>query len=72
MKKLLVSPQGEQLIDLTAEEISLKEQETEQFEISKQNRINTEQDAETKKASGRQKLLDLGLTEAEVKALIGV
>jgi hypothetical protein len=31
-----------------------------------------EQDAETKKASGKQKLLDLGLTEAEVKALIGV
>ena len=30
------------------------------------------QDAETKKASGKQKLLDLGLTEAEVKALIGV
>ena len=29
-------------------------------------------DAETKKASGKQKLLDLGLTEEEVKALIGV
>jgi hypothetical protein len=29
-------------------------------------------DKETKKASGKQKLLDLGLTEAEVKALIGV
>jgi len=28
--------------------------------------------AETKKASGKQKLLDLGLTEAEVKALIGI
>jgi len=27
---------------------------------------------ETKKASGKQKLLDLGLTEKEVKALIGV
>ena len=29
-------------------------------------------DKETKKASGKQKLLDLGLTESEVKALIGV
>ena len=28
--------------------------------------------AETKKASGKQKLLDLGLSEEEVKALIGV
>jgi len=29
-------------------------------------------DMTTKKASGKQKLLDLGLTESEVKALIGV
>jgi len=32
---------------------------------------NAEQTAIDKKASGKQKLLDLGLTEAEVKALIG-
>jgi len=30
------------------------------------------QDAETKKASGKQKLKDLGLDDAEIKALIGV
>ena len=29
-------------------------------------------DKETKKASGKQKLKDLGLTDAEIKALIGV
>jgi hypothetical protein len=29
-------------------------------------------EVETKKASGKQKLLDLGLSEEEVKALIGV
>jgi hypothetical protein len=29
-------------------------------------------DKETKKASGKQKLIDLGLSEEEVKALIGV
>ena len=33
---------------------------------------DAEGNAETEKASGKQKLLDLGLTEAEVKALIGV
>jgi len=33
---------------------------------------DAEQTAITKKASGKQKLLDLGLTEEEVKALIGV
>ena len=31
-----------------------------------------EENKETNKASGKQKLLDLGLTEDEVKALIGV
>ena len=35
------------------------------FDTAKTNAAN-------KKASGKQKLLDLGLTEAEVKALIGV
>jgi len=33
---------------------------------------DAETDRETKKASGKQKLLDLGLSEEEVKALIGV
>ena len=33
---------------------------------------DAEQAAIDKKASGKQKLLDLGLTEEEVKALIGV
>ena len=33
---------------------------------------DAEQDVTNKKASGKQKLLDLGLTEAEVIALIGV
>jgi len=33
---------------------------------------DAEQNAINKKASGKQKLLDLGLTEEEVKALIGV
>jgi hypothetical protein len=33
---------------------------------------DAEANAETKKATGKQKLLDLGLTEEEVKALIGV
>ena len=36
------------------------------------NAEQEKQDRETKKASGKQKLLDLGLTEEEVKALIGV
>lgn len=38
----------------------------------KQNHTYDYNAEETKKASGKQKLLDLGLTEEEVKALIGV
>ena len=33
---------------------------------------DAEADAITKKASGKQKLLDLGLSEEEVKAMIGI
>jgi hypothetical protein len=33
---------------------------------------DAEQDAETKKASAKQKLLDLGLTEEEIKLTFGV
>ena len=46
----------------TKAEVDAKIEELKQAEVN----------AITKKASGRQKLLDLGLTEAEVKALIGV
>jgi len=38
----------------------------------KQNHIYDNTEENSKKASGKQKLLDLGLTEEEVKALIGV
>ena len=43
-----------------------------QIPIVEQEIAQEETDKETKKASGKQKLLDLGLTESEVKALIGV
>ena len=46
----------------TEEQINAKVQELKDAEVAKENAV----------ASGKQKLLDLGLTEAEVKALIGV
>ena len=46
----------------TEAEVNAKIQELQQADADK----------ETKKATGKQTLLDLGLTEAEVKALIGV
>jgi hypothetical protein len=59
-------------IEMTADEITaLKtEQATTKTEINLEKQKI--QDAITKKASGKQKLLDLGLSEEEVKALIGV
>ena len=39
--------------------------------VVEQELKDAEADAINKKASGKQKLLDLGLTEEEVKALIG-
>ena len=62
----------ETFVDFTEEEIQANnnakaenatlQQQLEQEKINKEN----------KKTSGKQKLLDLGLTEEEVKALIGV
>ena len=59
-------------IEMTADEITaLKtEQATTKTEINLEKQKI--QDAIDKKASGKQKLLDLGLSEEEVKALIGV
>ena len=71
MKKLIVNPNGIQEVDLTAEEISQKEID-EQNAIAEQQAKQTEENQKaTDKASGNQKLLDLGLTQAEATALTG-
>ena len=72
MKKIIIKPTGIEELDLTAEEIAQKEKDEQNAIIDLQNEEQARQDAINKKTSGKQKLLDLGLTEAEVKALIGV
>ena len=57
---------------LTEEEEIAFNTEIEKAKIAKENNKIAEANAETKKASGKQKLLDLGLSEEEVKALIGI
>ena len=59
-------------VNLTSEEETIRDQEEAQAAIDKQAEIDAKINKENKKASGKQKLLDLGLTEEEVKALIGV
>ena len=58
-------------INLTTAEETARDQEEAQALIDQQAIKDAEQTAIDKKASGKQKLLDLGLTEEEVKALIG-
>jgi len=59
-------------VKLTAEEETAKIAEIEQANINRQARETAAADAETKKASGKQKLKDLGLDDAEINALMGV
>ena len=66
MKKLV----NGQLLDMTAEEISAKQAEEEQALIDKQAKIDLDTEKENKKASGKQKLIDLGLSDDEIKALM--
>ena len=59
-------------IQFTAEEETIRDQEEAQAAINKQARIDAETATANKKASGKQKLKDLGLDDDEIKALIGV
>ena len=58
-------------IQFTAEEEISRDAEEKQAAIDQQARIDAEQAAIDKKASGKQKLKDLGLDDAEIKALMG-
>ena len=73
MKKLIINnenPNGV-LVDLTAEEIAQKEIDDVNLEAKQQELKTAEINKENAKASGNQKLLDLGLTQAEATALTG-
>jgi len=74
MKKIL----NGNLVDMTQEEISQRETdiansnaEKEALAIKEQEAETARQAKETAQASGNQKLLDLGLTQAEATALTG-
>ena len=54
-------------MDMTAEEIAAKEVKTKEWNDEAPQREAIEND----RASGKQKLKDLGLTDSEIKALTG-
>jgi hypothetical protein len=59
-------------VQFTVKEENLRDAEEAQALIDKENQKQIEQDAINKKESGKQKLLNLGLSEEEIKALIGI
>ena len=58
-------------IQLTAAEETTRDAEEAKALINQQAIKDAETDKETKKASGKQKLKDLGLDDDEIKALTG-
>lgn len=59
-------------VQFTAEEEAQRDAEEAQALLDKQNEEQEKTDVENNKTSGKQKLKDLGLTDAEIKALTGV
>ena len=59
-------------VEMTAEEITQREAEIQEGLIKKQEYENHVLDKETKTASAKQKLQDLGLTVDEIKEAFGI
>jgi len=71
MKKINITLNSIEEIDLTAEEISKRAAEVSEFETEKQAEETARTAKATAQASGNTKLLDLGLTQSEATALTG-
>ena len=70
MKKLIVSEYGEQILNLTAEEITQREQDAIQGEADNLAREEKIAQEKARKESAITKLKALGLTEEEVKSIL--
>ena len=71
MKKLNITPNNAELVDMTAEEITADENKVAENNTKAQELETAKQADATNKANGNQKLLDLGLSQAEATALTG-
>ena len=60
------------LVDLTAEEEKIREEERKKYQEFKKIRKDIETNIANNKASGKQKLKDLGLNDDEIQALMGI
>jgi hypothetical protein len=70
MRKLIITPEGNQYINLTTEEITQRQIEEQQAEQDRLARIAKEEQEKARKESAIAKLKALGLTEEEVKSIL--
>ena len=71
MKKLLATPQGIQEVDLTVEEIAQVEKDKIESIAIRQAEQKAKAQKEADALAGNNKLLELGLTQAQVTAMTG-
>ena len=71
MKKIIITPNGTQEVDLTAEEIAQNEQDAIQSQAEQQAQATAKSQKEADALAGNNKLLELGLTQAQVTAMTG-
>jgi hypothetical protein len=72
MKKLIIRPNGIEEVDLTAEEIAQAETNDANYQLRLQQEEQERIAKENNKTSGKVKLKELGLTDAQIDALLGV
>ena len=73
MKKLIINPQNPNgvLVDMTAEEITQRETDIANATVKRQARQQAKAQKEADALAGNNKLLELGLTQAQVTAMTG-
>ena len=73
MKKLIVNPQNPNgvLVDLTAEELAQREKDIADATARQQEEQQAKAQKEADALAGNNKLLELGLTQAQVTAMTG-
>ena len=73
MKKLIINPQNPNgvLVDMTAKEISQRETDIANATVKQQARQQAKAQKDADALAGNNKLLELGLTQAQVTAMTG-
>ena len=71
MKKLISTPNGIQEVDLSAEEIAQRETDKANATARQQAEATAKAQKEADALAGNNKLLELGLTQAQVTAMTG-